>query len=189
MHPLKDPWFLSFVPNITIQMVQKEYNNDWNAAQQRLLKPIDTIRSIEELWSTFNSLPKISSLPIGDTIILARNAKDPSFESFPEGKRIQICVYTQAASEKAIDIVLATVIGEQVREYCEGENDCDVIKFAHKPNQQSRDCVKIEIWLNSPRFLPATLEFIRNQFKEKGITNADLKETTMSEGTVRASKE
>lgn len=178
-HPLKDPWFLSFSPNITQAMVQQDYGGKWKEAQQKLLRPIDFISSIEELWSTFNSLPKLPNLAAGDTIILARKNKEASFEAFPNGKRVLLTVYTASAAEKAVDVVLAAVIGEQVIKFCDMESACDVIRMAHKPSYQYKECVRIELWLSSAHHSDAIVAFLQDQLKEKGVPQFDLKETNL----------
>lgn len=179
-HPLKEPWFLSFLPNITPQLVA-EYGNDWNVARQKLQRSVDFVRTIEELWSTFNSLPKISSLSPGDTVILARDNKDPSFEAFPEGRRVVLTVMSAPAAEKAIDIVLAAVVGEQLTVECDGESTCDVIRLAHKPSYQAKDCVRIEVWLRSGKFVSQVMEYLKTQLKDKNVTNIDLRESALQQ--------
>ena len=178
-HALKDPWFLSFLPNITQAMVQQDYGGKWKEAQQKLLRPIDFISSIEELWSTFNSLPKVPNLAAGDTILLARKNKEASFEAFPHGKRVLLTVYTASAAEKAVDVVLTAVIGEQVIKVCDSESICDVIRMAHKPSYQFKDCVRIELWLSSAQHTEAIIAYLKDQLKEKGVPQFDLKETNL----------
>lgn len=180
-HALKDPWFLSFLPNITSAMVQQDYGGKWNVAQQKLQRPIDFINTIEELWSTFNSLPKIATLSAGDTIILARRNKDPSFEAFPNGKRIQLSVSNSSSVDKVVDVVLAAVIGEQVITVCDNESTCDVIRMAHKPSYQFKDCVRIEIWLRSAQYVEKVLGFLRDQLKERNVatTHYEMKESNL----------
>lgn len=178
-HSLKDRWFLSFLPNITQAMVQQDYGGKWKEAQQKLLRPIDFITTIEELWSTFNSLPKVANLAAGDTIILARNDKEASFEAFPHGKRVLLTVYTSVAADKAVDVVLAAVIGEQLMKVCDMESTCDVIRMAHKPSYQYKDCVRIELWLSSARHAESIIGCLKDQLKEKGVAQFDLKETNL----------
>jgi hypothetical protein len=178
-HALKDPWFLSFLPNITQAMVQQDYGGKWKEAQQKLLRPIDFISSIEELWSTFNSLPKVPNLAAGDTILLARKNKEASFEAFPHGKRVLLTVYTASAADKAVDVVLTAVIGEQVIKVCEMESTCDVIRMAHKPSYQFKDCVRIELWLSSAQHTEAIIAYLKDQLKEKGVPQFELKETNL----------
>jgi hypothetical protein len=178
-HALKDPWFLSFLPNITASMVTAEYGGDWNVAKLKLLKPIDYIRTVEELWSTFNSLPKAYALGSGDVLILARKNKDASFEAFPNGKRIQINAHTPVAVDKAIDTVLMTVIGEQATTVCEGNSVCDIIRIVHKPSYQFKDFVRIEVWLQSADYVEKVSTFIKDRLREQSVTAVDVKETNL----------
>ena len=173
MHTLKDPWFLSFLPNISKEKVV-EFNGDWNLAKQKLLRQVDFIRTIEELWSTLNSIPRIGSLTAGDTVILARNNKDASFEAFPNGKKVTVIANSAAAADKAIDVVFAAIIGEQVTAVCDGEGTCDVIRLAHKPSLQYKDCVRIEVWLHSPKFADNVVNFLKDTLKERGVTQFEV---------------
>jgi hypothetical protein len=177
-HPLKDPWFFSFLPNITQAMVA-EYGGDWNEAKRKLLKPIDFIRTVEELWSTFNSLPKAYALGSGDVLILARKNKDASFEAFPNGKRIQINANTTVAVDKAIDTILMTVIGEQATTVCDGNSVCDIIRIVHKPSYQFKDFVRIEVWLQSAEYVEKVSTFLKDRLREQGVTGVEVKETNL----------
>lgn len=173
MHPLKDPWFLSFLPNISKEKVI-EYNGDWNLAKQKLMRQIDFIRTIEELWSTVNSIPRVGSLTAGDTVILARNNKDPSFEAFPNGKKVTVIANSANAADKAMDVVFAAIIGEQVTTVCDGEGTCDVIRLAHKPSLQFKDCVRIEVWLRSGKYAENIVNFLKEVLKERGVTQFEV---------------
>lgn len=177
-HPLKDPWYLSYLPNITPQMVEESGGN-WNEAKRKMLKPIDYIRTVEELWSTFNSLPKANSLAAGDVLILARKNKDASFEAFPNGKRIQINANSAPAADKAIDIILMSVVGEQATTVCDGNSVCDIIRIAHKPSYQHKDGVRIEVWLQSVDYVDKVSSFLRERFREQSVTAVEVKETNL----------
>ena len=174
-HPLKDTWKLNFLPQITKEIVNKSYEGDWAKAQKALLKAVDDVTTIEELWSTVNSIPKLHQLNQSDNVIFARNSVDPSFESFPNGHRIQITTTTSTAADKMFDLILISVVGEGCTTVCEGESTADVIRAAHKPSFQHKDSVRLEIWLRSGKYAKELMSHFSKMLKEHNV-HAEIKE-------------
>lgn len=175
IHALKDPWFLSYIPQLTPDAVKYDYKGDWTKAKQALQQPLDYIRTVEELWSTINSLPALHRLGNGSTFIFARNNIDASYEAFPNGTRILVDVYKAAAIEKALDVILSTVLGEMLTEdVCDGKTVCDVLRLSSRPNQESPELVRLEVWLSDQSYAKAVSTYIKKGLKEAGSNFSDL---------------
>lgn len=112
VHALKNRWFVTFLPLITKEQVIKQYKGDWNLAAEDKGRRLDFVTTVEELWSTMNSLPSLHKIGVGSTYIFAREDKPTSYEAFPNGSRIVLKLLTPPASDKGLDIILASVLGE-----------------------------------------------------------------------------
>lgn len=195
-HALRDPWFVSFLPLITADLVATEYKGDWTLAAQQRMQRLDWLTSVEEVWSTFNSLPRINLLGVGSTFILSRNDKEPSFEAFPDGSRVVVNFLKSSAAEKGLEVILAAVMGETITEAiardveaervfsnasgesgedsersCQPAPVCDVIRLAARPSREYADLVRIEVWLNDANFSSHVVRFLKGAFKDCNIVN------------------
>ncbi|KEG10171.1 hypothetical protein DQ04_04091050 [Trypanosoma grayi] len=174
-HALKDPWFLSYIPQLTPDTVKYDFKGDWALAKQTLQQPLDYIRTVEELWSTMNSLPKLHQLGNGGTFIFARNNIDASYEAFPNGTRLLLDLYKAAVAEKAVDVVVSAVLGESLtQDVCEGKTVCDVLRLSSRPNHESPELVRLEVWLSDQSYSKAVVAYIRKGLKDAGLTFTDI---------------
>lgn len=174
-HALKDPWFLSYISNLTPDTVKYDYKGDWAKAKQALQQPLDYIRTVEELWSTINSLPKLHQLGGGSTFIFARNNIDASYEAFPNGTRVLVDLYKAVTAEKALDVVLSCVLGEMLTEdVCDGKTVCNVLRLSSRPNQESPELVRLEVWLSDQSYAKGVSAYIKKGLKEAGLNFSDV---------------
>lgn len=170
-HALRDRWFVSFLPLLTADMVNTDYKGNWQLASQERTQKLDWITSVEELWSTMNSLPKVHQLGMGSTLIFARNKKEPpSYESFPDGSRITINLLKPPATDSGLELVLATVMGETVAEKASGGRPvCDVLRIAARPSREHPEQIRVEVWLSDASCSRAVAEFLSEAMKTKGL--------------------
>ena len=170
-HALRDRWFVSFLPLLTADMVNTDYKGNWQLAAQERTQKLDWITSVEELWSTMNSLPKVHQLGMGSTLIFARNKKEPpSYESFPNGSRITINLLKPPTTDGGLELVLATVMGETVAEKASaGRPVCDVLRIAARPSREHPEQIRVEVWLSDATCSHAVTEFLSKAMKEKGL--------------------
>lgn len=170
-HALRDRWFVSFLPLLTADMVNTDFKGNWQLAAQERTQKLDWITSVEELWSTINSLPRVNQLGMGSTLIFARNKKEPpSYESFPNGSRITINLLRPPTTEGGLELVLATVMGETVAEKAsDGRPVCDVLRIAARPSRENPEQVRVEVWLSDSTCSRAVAEFLADAMKAKGF--------------------
>lgn len=172
VHALKNRWFVSFLPLITKDQVLKQYNGDWNLAAENKIRRLDFVHSVEELWSTLNSLPHIHLLGVGSTYIFSREDKPTSYEAFPDGSRVTLKLMAPPASDKGMDVLLAAILGEGLPESAGGgdaEPVCDVIRIC---GRQSRDYPKLihaEVWLRDRNYSDAVVAALKQVFKDREI--------------------
>ncbi|EAN85029.1 hypothetical protein TcCL_ESM02079 [Trypanosoma cruzi] len=185
-HALKDPWFLSYIPQLTPDTVKYDFKGDWNKAKQALQQPLDYIRTVEEFWSTINSLPKLHQLGNGSTFIFARNNVDASYEAFPNGTRVLVDLYKASVAEKGMDFVLSSVLGEGLTyDVCNGKTVCDVVRLSSRPNQESPELVRLEVWLSDQLYAKDVIPYIRRGLNEAGLSFTDF---IMGESTFEKDK-
>ncbi|ORC93150.1 uncharacterized protein TM35_000024760 [Trypanosoma theileri] len=174
-HALKDPWFLSYIPQLTPDIVKYDFKGDWTMAKQTLQQPLDYIRTVEELWSTINSLPKLHQLGNGSTFIFARNNIDASYEAFPDGIRVLIDLYKAAVAERALEVVLGCVLGEGItQDVCDGKTVCDVLRLSSRPSHESPELLRLEVWLSDHTYAKAVSAYIRKGLKDAGLNFTDI---------------
>ncbi|KPI88182.1 hypothetical protein ABL78_2686 [Leptomonas seymouri] len=152
-------------------MVNTDYKGNWQRASQERTQKLDWITSVEELWSTMNSLPKVHQLGMGSTLIFARNKKEPpSYESFPNGSRITINLLRPPTTDGGLELVLATVMGETVAEKASGGRPvCDVLRIAARPSREHPEQIRVEVWLNDAACSRAVAEFLAEAMRTKGL--------------------
>ncbi|KAG5489937.1 hypothetical protein JKF63_00055 [Porcisia hertigi] len=170
-HALRDKWFVSFLPLLTTDMVNTDYKGNWQLAAQERTQKLDWITSVEELWSTMNSLPKVHQLGMGSTLIFARNNKEPpSYEAYPNGSRIIINLLRPPTTDAGLELVLAVVMGETVAEKASnGKPVCDVLRIAARPTRDNSEQIRVEVWLSDSSPSHAVAEFLAEALKEKGL--------------------
>ncbi|RNF13493.1 uncharacterized protein Tco025E_06167 [Trypanosoma conorhini] len=185
-HALRDPWFLSYIPQLTPDTVRFDFKGDWNRAKLALQQPLDYIRTVEELWSTINSLPKLHQLGNGSTFIFARNNVDASYEAFPNGTRVLVDLYKASVAEKGVDVILSSVLGEGLTEdVCNGKTVCDVLRVSSRPNQESPELVRLEVWLSDQSYAKDVAPYIRKGLIEAGLSSTEF---IMGESTFEKDK-
>eukprot|EP00796_Vickermania_ingenoplastis_P004968 gene4968-3566_t len=175
VHALKDKWFLSFLPLITKDLVLKQYNGDWNVAAQEKTRRLDYITTVEELWSTVNSLPHIHQLGVGSTYIFSRQDKQASYEAFPEGSRVTVKLMTTPATDRGVDVLLAAILGESMPDSAGGGDAapiCDVIRVCGRQNREFPKLIQVEVWLNDKKFSEAVVQALKQALKEQEIPEA-----------------
>ncbi|CCW67080.1 unnamed protein product [Phytomonas sp. Hart1] len=171
-HALKNRWFVSFLPLITSDMVNTDFKGDWNLASEQLMQRLDWLKTVEEVWSTMNSLPRIQQLGVGSTFIMARENKDPSFEAFPNGSRVMINFFKPPATEKGMETVIAVVLGEAItNEVSDGLTVCDVIRIVVRPTREYPDMIRVEVWLNKSSFTSKVESFIKKVLAEHDVAS------------------
>lgn len=156
LHPLKDKWFVFYIP----ASKGDEYEHE--------TKELGYVSTIEEVYSTINTLPPITLMPNDDNLVFARNKIEPQFESFPGGMRFSIFCKTKTQCREATTYVLAVVLGEAIsREACKGDCPCGIVRIGHKGSAMYKESVRIEVWAHhSPhnvameKFLVSTLSTI-----------------------------
>ncbi|EPY28002.1 hypothetical protein AGDE_10600 [Angomonas deanei] len=169
VHALRDKWLFSYLPLLTADMVSNEYGNDWELASQEKTVRLDWVATVEELWSTVNSLPKIQSMPVGSTFILSRDGKEASFEKFPDGSRVVVNLHKSPATDFGLELIFAAVMGETIAEEI-GATVCDVIRLAARPNKDFSELVRVEVWLNDAAYSGKVSAHIRTLFEDRQIT-------------------
>eukprot|EP00388_Colpodella_angusta_P029852 GDKK01017835.1.p1 GENE.GDKK01017835.1~~GDKK01017835.1.p1 ORF type:complete len:180 (-),score=19.70 GDKK01017835.1:155-694(-) len=144
-HPLSYSWSLMFLPAITKELIQE--HNGYDAAQKATLKVIGELKTIEEAASTFNSLPKLSSLAKNDSIVLSREGKAPKFEAFAaDARKLVVDTSTDETTRAVLDTLLIALLGENIGKIV-GENPCHILRMAHKPSQKTPNMVRFEVWM------------------------------------------
>lgn len=160
-HPLRSTWTLSSSKTPSEAQVAAE-NNDYDAAQRKASKKIGLLSTIEQLWTTINSLPQPSQLPNGDSLIFARDGVEPAFSSFPNGTRIGVtCNLGDNMGKFGYEHCLALVLGECVTEVTEGKAVVDVVRAKHKAYRNWTQCTCIELWLSDKVYLQPILQHIK----------------------------
>ncbi|KAG5501785.1 hypothetical protein JKF63_04054 [Porcisia hertigi] len=135
LHPLKSKWFVFYIP----ASKGNEYEHE--------TKELGYVSTIEEVYSTINTLPPITLLPFDDNLVFSRDKIDPQFESFPGGARFSIFCKTKTQCREAMTYVLAVVLGEAIsRDACNGESPCDIVRVGHKSSAMYKESVRIEVW-------------------------------------------
>lgn len=169
-HALRDRWFVSFLPLLTVDTVNTEFKGDWKVAAQRKIQRLDWVTTVEEVWSTVNSLPKIQQLGVGSTFIFSREDKEPSFETFPNGSRLVVKLYKAPTTDKGLETIIATVLGEMVTEEAtNGVPVCDVIRIAARPSREHADMVRVEVWLNDASYSGKVAEYLKSTMHDRGV--------------------
>lgn len=156
LHLLKDKWFVFYIP----ASKGEDYEHQ--------TKELGYVTSIEEVYSTINTLPPITLLPNDDNLVFSRNKIEPQFESFPGGRRFSIFCKTKTQCREALTYVLAVVLGEAIsKEACNGECPCDIVRVGHKGSVMYKESVRIEVWAHKnnhnaamERYLNSTLSLI-----------------------------
>ncbi|EPY27885.1 hypothetical protein STCU_01052 [Strigomonas culicis] len=172
-HALRNRWFFFYLPLITNDLVNASYNGDWNLAAEELTQRLDWVTTVEELWSSMNSLPKIQGLPVGSTYILSRDGKEASFENFPKGSRLLVNLHKSPATETGLDVVLAAVLGESITsDVGLAEPVCDVIRIAARPNRDFVDLLRVEVWLNDAAYSAKVANALRQALKDRAVPSS-----------------
>jgi len=159
-HPLKSKWTINYTVSITPQMIQ-DAGGKYEVAQQKALRHIGDISTVEELWSAVNALPSPYQLPVGDYYTYARDNMTAQFENFPNGTRIAITCYFEAAVKHTYETVLALVLGESVTKATNDEAVVDIIRVLHKPFKDNKATTRVELWLRDKKHLAAVKDFIK----------------------------
>lgn len=182
-HDLKDKWFVSYLPLLTKEVVSKQYGGDWYRAAQEKTHRLDYVSTVEELWSTVNSLPHIHQLGVGSTYIFSRCDKQPSFEAFPDGSRVTFKLMTSPATDKGLDIILAVILGESLNgtdcgfaeelKKAEGSTSlscvCDVIRICGRQNRDFPNLLQLEVWVREKSYSNAIAESLCKLLIEQGV--------------------
>lgn len=174
-HALKNQWFVSFLPHIAPDMVATEYKGDWNRASKDHMERLDWVTTVEEVWSTLNSMPKLKQLGPGSTFIFARSDVDPSFESFPNGSRVVVSLQREPATKDGLDAVVSAVLGENMSVEV-GVPVCDVLRIAYRPNQKFSDLVRVEVWLNDASYSASSVQYLKELFKSRSLKDVEVTE-------------
>jgi hypothetical protein len=159
-HPLKSKWLLSYIPLITPEM-ESQHGGDYDTAARAEWRKVDHITTIEEMWSTVNSLPQWTSLPPRDQMIFSREDTEPFLQNFPNGCRISVFTEMKNPGKSALEAVLISVIGEGVTTATDGEPMCDLVRIMRKPNARSSDAMHIEVWLRDESKKDAVLKYLK----------------------------
>ena len=176
-HLLLNKWFVSYLPNVNDDVL-KAHNGSYEAAQQATLKKLDYVTTVEALYSTINSLLQWTQQPPKDALIFARNGIAPFFASFPSGYRLWLFTNSISHGKKAIEIVMALVMGESLTRVCDGNSVVEVVRIMHKPNAKSVDGLHLDIWLSSKQYCAAIKGMIQEQL-ERADVRGDFKESAM----------
>lgn len=183
VHLLRDKWFVSFLPLITKEQIQQEFNGDWNRAAESKTRRMDFITSVEELWSTMNSLPHICQLPVGSTYLFSRLDKPTTYEAYPNGIRVTLKLFSSPACNKGVDILLALILGESLPECAGGSPTseegkdltnsyvpvCDLVRLCGRQSKEFPNSVQAEVWLNDKSYSDGIVEAICETFKVEEI--------------------
>lgn len=173
-HALKDRWFVSYLPLITKNLVISQYNGDWNLAAREKMRRLDFVSTVEELWSTMNSLPHIHQLGVGSTYIFSRKDKEANYEAFPNGSRITFKLMNPPACDKGLDTLLAAILGESLPDTA-GDADapaCDVIRICGRQSREYPKLIHVEVWINERKFSDAVVAALRQAMLDQGIPEA-----------------
>ena len=158
-HPLKSPWRLWYMPQVSYEAVAQKYNGDYNAAANAAKKDVCKLNTIEELWSAFNVMPPPAVLPAGDTIALMREDKKPEFEAFPNGGRLVLTEIPDMA-DKLVERVIIAVLGQQteipMRAKVHGDAPaahdlCGAVRIARR-KKKAEDNVRVEVWITDKKY-------------------------------------
>lgn len=182
VHLLKDKWFVSFLPLITKEELQQKFDGDWNRAAAFKTRRLDFVASVEELWSTMNSLPQIQQLPVGSTYLFSRQDKQTTYEAYPKGGRVILKLLTAPACTKGVDILLALILGESLSQSMREIDSsvdkaidnsctsvCDLVRLCGRQNREHPDLVQVEVWLNDRRYSDTVVQAIQQVFHEEEI--------------------
>ncbi|KAG5476328.1 hypothetical protein LSCM1_04030 [Leishmania martiniquensis] len=149
LHPLKDKWFVFYIP----ASKGSEYEHE--------TKELGYVSTIEEVYSTINTLPPITLLPNDDNLVFSRNKIEPQFESFPGGMRFSIFCKTKTQCREAMTYVVAVVLGEAIsRDACKGERLCDIVRIGHKGSAMYKESVRIEVWAHQSPYNVAMEKYL-----------------------------
>lgn len=162
-HPLKSRWLLSYIPNVTEDHV-KAHGGDYDKATRLMWKKVDHIESIEELWSTVNSLPQWTALPPKDQLIFSREATEPFYKDNPQfakGFRVSVFCENKVPGKSALEAVLIAVIGEGITHATEGASVVDLIRIMRKPNVKTSDAMHIEVWLSDETRKAGVINYLK----------------------------
>lgn len=182
VHLLKDRWFVSYQPRIKLDELKQKFDGDWNRAAESKTRRLDFVTSVEELWSTMNSLPPIQQLSIGSMYLFSRQDKESTYEAYPNGSRVTVQLLTLPASNKGADILLALILGESLPQSaggCGGSEDnveantctpvCDLVRLCKKQSGEYPNSVHVEVWLNDKTYSEVVVQAIHQTFKEERI--------------------
>lgn len=167
-HPLKSKWFVSYQPNVTEEII-KAHHGSYEEAQQATLKKLDYVTTVEALYATINSLLQWTQQPPKDALIFAREGIAPFFASFPGGHRLWLFTNSITHGKKAIEIVMALVMGESLRRVCDGQAAVQVVRIMHKPNAKSVDGLHLDIWMSSKQYCAAVKGMIQDQLDRADV--------------------
>ncbi|CUE78231.1 eukaryotic translation initiation factor 4E-like protein, putative [Bodo saltans] len=159
-HPLKSKWLLSYIPHISETTVA-QHGGDYDVAARAEWKKVDHVQTIEELWSTVNSMPQWTSLPARDQMLFSRDDVEPFFSSFPNGCRLSVFTEMKNPGKSAFDAVIVSVIGEGITAATDGEPIVDVIRIMRKPNAKSQDAMHIEVYLRDQSKQNEVLKYLK----------------------------
>lgn len=169
-HKLRDRWFVSFLPVLKLDVINKEYNGNWTLAARHHRERLDWVTTVEELWSTINSLPRIHLLGTGSAYIFSRDDKEPKFEAFPNGSRVIVNLLSSSSADTGLDLLLSIVLGEQFNESIESsETVCDIVRIVARSTREHSEVTRIEIWLNNKAFLHDLKLFIIKLFNDSDL--------------------
>lgn len=177
VHPLRSKWHVSYLPPITTEIVGT-FNGDWEQASRSFLQEGGVISSIEELWSTVNSLPQWTTLPTNGALIFARSGIEPYYSSFPNGTQVRVFANLKSAAKSALDSVLMLVMSESITNVTGGKSIVDVIRVVHKPGKQFPDAICIDLYLNDKSCAAAVVESLKTEVQRNFPTN-EIKEFPM----------
>ncbi|CCD14529.1 unnamed protein product [Trypanosoma congolense IL3000] len=164
-HPLKDRWFVSYFP-----VVKRKKNIERDFEEHQKSVELDWVTTAEELFATVNAFSPLTLLPPDDNLVFARNKTEPFFENFPEGVRVCIFTRTRAQADHAVPLVLAAVMGENLRTATGDATCADVVRIAHKPGTVYPESLRVEIWLRDSETDKGTLEYLSKLFiQQPGI--------------------
>eukprot|EP01084_Bolivina_argentea_P156370 272521_1 len=158
-HPLKSPWRLWYMAQVSYDVVSSKFGGDYNAAMNSAKKDICNLESVEELWSALNVMPPPAVLPAGDTVALMRDGKKPEFEDFPKGGRLVLTEIPDMA-DKLVERVIIAVLGQQtevpLREKVCGDAPspfdlCGAVRVARR-KKKGEDNVRVEVWITDKSY-------------------------------------
>lgn len=168
-HALKNKWLVSFLPFFSADVVDAEFGGNWQIASAEKMQELDWVTSVEEVWSTMNSLPRVQHMGRGSTFIVAREGKEPSFEVFPDGSRLIINLLK--SPDMGLETIIAVVLGETLPTK-EGTDDavCDIIRFSSR-QKGTTEILRVEVWLNDKDYATVVSNKLQEAMRERGIAN------------------